>query len=251
MTFLSHLLIDMGDNPDRPRPGRLWIRNTYHVHQRLSMAFPSRNLKQADPHFLKPFDPNRFDRPHFLFRIDRGLIKGRDDDRLVRAVILVQSEDKPDWDYAFQNAPGLLAAPVDTREIRLDAPVGARYRFRLVANPSKKERGRGKDPLGKNRGRLGLYSREDQIAWLQRKAENGGFCTEKVELEVLGKRSCLKAGAESRDEHGRKISLTHLGVKYDGILEVKDSMKFAEIRSVGIGPAKAFGFGLLSVAPID
>ncbi len=39
--YLSSLLIDVGDNPDRPRPGRLWLRNLYHVHQRLCMAFPS------------------------------------------------------------------------------------------------------------------------------------------------------------------------------------------------------------------
>ncbi len=53
--YLSCLLVDVGENPDRPRPGRLWLRNLYHVHQRLCMAFPSGGKGPDDPHFLKPF----------------------------------------------------------------------------------------------------------------------------------------------------------------------------------------------------
>ena len=49
--YLSCLLIDVGDDPDRPRPGRTWLRNIYHVHQRLCMAFPSRERMEADPPF--------------------------------------------------------------------------------------------------------------------------------------------------------------------------------------------------------
>ena len=76
--YLSCLLVDVGVNPDRPRPGRLWLRNLYHVHQRLCMAFPSSAQKAEDPLFLKPFDPQGFQHVHgprnseqaFLFRID-------------------------------------------------------------------------------------------------------------------------------------------------------------------------------------
>ncbi len=58
--FLSLLEIDVGDNPDRPRPGRNWLRNLYHVHQRLCMAFPSAARKADDPDFLKPYRPEDF-----------------------------------------------------------------------------------------------------------------------------------------------------------------------------------------------
>ena len=78
--YISCLLIDVGDNPDRPRPGRLWLRNLYHVHQRLCMAFPSSSRKCGDPEFLAPFAPEDFGNQHvhvkreaasgFLFRID-------------------------------------------------------------------------------------------------------------------------------------------------------------------------------------
>ena len=58
--YLSCLLINVGDNPDHPRPGRLWLRNLYHVHQRLCMAFPSASRKADDPDFLRPFKPEDF-----------------------------------------------------------------------------------------------------------------------------------------------------------------------------------------------
>src|SRR4030042_1996287 len=41
--YHSHLLVNVGDNPDRPDWNicRRWLRNLYRVHQRLAMAFPS------------------------------------------------------------------------------------------------------------------------------------------------------------------------------------------------------------------
>ena len=47
--YQSTLMINIGDNPDRPRPGRLWLRNIYHVHQRLWMAFPTSQQRADDP----------------------------------------------------------------------------------------------------------------------------------------------------------------------------------------------------------
>jgi hypothetical protein len=141
--YLSHLLIDVGDNPDRPRPGRLWLRNLYHVHQRLCMAFASASRRSEDEHFLMPFDPKDFGMSEprqvkvprgaetgFLFRIDPQAGG--------RAVILIQSAVKPDWDYAFHNAGFLLAAPPEVKPFHLTCSVGETLRFRLLANPTRR-----------------------------------------------------------------------------------------------------------------
>ncbi|MFZ5450927.1 MAG: type I-E CRISPR-associated protein Cas6/Cse3/CasE [Thermodesulfobacteriota bacterium] len=155
--YLSSLLIDVGDNPDRPRPGRLWLRNLYHVHQRLCMAFPSHQRTQHDPEFLAPYDPCDFpeqrhlaDRKStevdvdilkqvhtrrnqdtgFLFRID-PLSGGR-------AMILVQSASavKPNWDYAFQNVSFLRAYDVKCYHPQFKR--GDFLRFRLMTNPTRR-----------------------------------------------------------------------------------------------------------------
>ncbi|MGH9434270.1 MAG: type I-E CRISPR-associated protein Cas6/Cse3/CasE, partial [Terriglobia bacterium] len=185
--YISCLLINVGDNPDRPRPGRLWLRNLYHVHQRLCMAFPSDLRKQRDPDFLAPYTPDDFpEQRHladkkktevdpdilkhvhsprtpdsgFLFCIDpqpgarcgpildvappfraagAGLKPGA---TLTvpggRAVILVQSAVKPDWEYAFHNACYLLAAPPEVKPFDPCFTGGQRLRFRLVANPTRR-----------------------------------------------------------------------------------------------------------------
>ena len=43
----------------------------------------------------------------------------------------------------------------------------------------------------------------------------------------------------------------HHSVLFDGRLRVTDSTAFQKALSCGIGPAKAFGFGLLSIAPVN
>ncbi|MEM0963873.1 MAG: type I-E CRISPR-associated protein Cas6/Cse3/CasE, partial [Bacteroidota bacterium] len=42
--------------------------------------------------------------------------------------------------------------------------------------------------------------------------------------------------------------LPHVGVRFDGELRVIDPDRLAVAVASGIGPAKAFGFGLLSLA---
>ncbi len=78
--YLSLLLIDVGNNPDRPRPGRLWLRNVYHVHQRLCMAFPTDQQRACDPGFLRPYAPDGFAPSRFLFRIDHAVLFSGDGD---------------------------------------------------------------------------------------------------------------------------------------------------------------------------
>ena len=44
--------------------------------------------------------------------------------------------------------------------------------------------------------------------------------------------------------------MTHLAVRFDGLLRVTDAGDFRETLICGIGPGKAYGFGLLSIAPV-
>jgi CRISPR-associated protein Cas6/Cse3/CasE subtype I-E len=62
------------------------------------------------------------------------------------------------------------------------------------------------------------------------------------------------APIESHDQARRRAfgpgSPQRLGaVRFDGILQVTNAELFLQTLRAGIGPAKGFGFGLLSVAP--
>jgi CRISPR system Cascade subunit CasE len=250
MMYLSHLLIDVGSNPDRPRPGRLWLRNVYHVHQRLSMAFST------------PMAPS--ENARFLFRIDNSV---EDDDP--RAIILVQSDLLPDWDYALYNARILLAAPAESKEYNPTFRAGEELRFRIRANLSKKscEHRKAKtdktDVYGrpKSQGkRVALTWEKDQgpdVAvkeWFTSKARRCGFSLCDFRMLHLGWVVGYRPKAKTRrdqskdEDSGRQMKFR--SALLEGTLTVTDPPAFARAIASGIGSAKAFGFGLLSIAPV-
>jgi len=253
--YLSYLLINVGDNPDHPRPGRLWLRNMYRVHQRLSMAFPSATTITDDKHFLKPYKPESFVHVHgqrttgqaFLFRVDPR--PGGS------PVILVQSALKPDWDYAFHNAMYLLAAPPQTKPYDPHFQRDQELAFRLMANATRKKDKEGR-PEGKNNYGRRVPVRRDEIeTWLINRAQQRGFIVERLDSVQTGYVTAFKEIEQSDDEdqvgHGGE---TRQGLKrlfyarYDGTLRVIDPDAMRDAVVQGIGPAKGFGFGLLSVA---
>lgn len=158
MLYHSHLLINVGDNPDRPDWNicRRWLRNLYRVHQRLCMAFPStapaenereavycRSFRDGELPMLHELPAEadgdvhqaRTDDAGFLFRIDYPVDAERGGRR---PVIIVQSANEPDWRLAF----GLsLEAGDDPDAIRVDdrkRPVG-NAGYLLAAPPQAKE----------------------------------------------------------------------------------------------------------------
>ena len=270
--YLSCLLIDVGDNPDRPRPGRLWLRNRYRVHQRLCMAFPYPQTKANDPAFLSPYQPCGFRDPrpescavnlsqqeprpcatadprpvhvprdaehNFLFRVDPQ--PGGS------AAIIVLSALEPDWDYAFHNARHLLRC-CDTRPFSPTFSQGQALYFRLLANPTKRLRKDSLDTCGRPIAARWIGNRvpvnnNNLEQWLVSRSERCGFHLIRP-LENLNA-GYLYVNRTRNADKGQRLRY----VRYDGVLEVADPVRLRDTLITGIGPAKAFGFGLLSVAP--
>ncbi len=249
--YHSYLLINLGENPDREDwRNRLWLRNLYRVHQRLCMAFPSSSRKSDDEHLLKPFKPEDFGQGQvhvsrgrdagFLFRIDP--LPGN------RAVILVQSAPKPDWDYAFHNADYLLAAPPQVKSFDPNYANRQHLRFRLLANPTKRfsRNSREKDgqPVAERWvGKRVPVPAEELYEWLARRADTAGFSIVKDSTTVQPGYVYVN---KTPSDTGHRLR----SVRYDGTLTVTDPARFRDTLVRGIGPGKAFGFGLLSVAPV-
>lgn len=161
-----------------------------------------------------------------LYRLDQS-------DRGTQLILLVQSQQEPDWsgldDGYLVDTEGKNPA---VKRVDLSFRQGQRLAFRLRANPTKRL------GEGSNQGkRVGLYRVEEQIQWLNRKAEAGGFIIESV----------LPAQQQRADD--RKHDLKFLSVQFDGILQVVEPTLVQKVLAEGIGSGKAFGFGLLSVAP--
>ena len=188
----------------------------YTLHQAVYRAFPDR----ADG------GPGRV-----LYRIDM-------DRRSESISLIVQSEKSPDW----ERADYLRECLFDREECKSFTPSvagGMCLRFRLRANPSVKRQAEGK----KNGYRLGLLREEDQLQWLQRKADTSGFTL--VNCRVIPE-GIVRADKNLTD----KDKVRHYGIVFEGVLKVIDPDQFLGTLGNGIGSAKGFGFGLLSVAPV-
>jgi len=254
--FQSFLMVNVGRDPDRPRPGRTWLRNVYRVHQRLAMAFPSSQRKARDPLFLQPFEPADFPEAdlsggdvHSTRTAERGFLF-RVDPRPGRLpVIVVRSARRPDWDYAFGNARFLLGAAPETRQFSPHYGAGRSLGFVLRANATRKvktipkQRRSSLDEARRHGCRVPAgHDAASLRGWLAAKAQRCGFSLDRCEV------------AETGWVHARKrpgsAPMRFWSVLYRGALRVQDPEKFADALAGGIGPAKAFGCGLLSVAPL-
>lgn len=162
--------------------------------------------------------------------------------RTGRLLLYVQSEVAPDW----RILPAGYLAPGGDRV----KPVASTYqalqpgrilRFRLRANPTRKiDTKSGPNGEKRNGRRVPINGEKAQIDWLVRKGEENGF--ELLQALVTG----TGAGELVRSHSTQR---TFQGVLYEGRIRVVDPVKLREGLAQGVGPAKAFGFGLLSVGP--
>ena len=235
-------------NP-RSRAVRRDLADAFQMHRTVMSAFPQ--LTKRDRR-----DP---DSGSILWRVD-------DDQRSGVTMLIVQSELAPDWQPLLDRQPDYVASPLgtdvpplDTKERQLSFAAGQMLSFRLRANPTKKVKADGR----KNGIRAGLVTEEEQLAWLQRKADAGGFRLRSAVVipeespEPRRTRPSKQAHDEdSSPDAGMSVAtaiqvagkMTHVAVRFEGILQVVDPAAFQQTLRCGIGSAKGFGFGLLSLA---
>lgn len=186
-----------------------------------------------------------------LFRLEATGVSGAPE-------LLVQSRIEPDWrhladDYLQPGAGNPGVKRVAESHAAIDS--GQMLRFRLLANPTRKIDTRsGPDGMRRNGKRVELRSEAEALTWLERKASEGGFellttrpggglvCSTLFQLQT-GQRVDPARGAGRRQ-------LTFRPVLFEGILRVTNADRFRVVLTEGVGSAKAYGFGLLSVAPV-
>lgn len=165
--------------------------------------------------------------------------------------LYVVSPTRPDFTHVVEQAGWPTTSTWATRDYRdlLDnLAVGQRWHFRLTANPVRRAMDRDRnDPT--ERGRTtGLDSR-GQLEWLQRKADDHGFelgqClsgdTKEPDVVITDRRS-----VNFRRRSGAVALST---ATFEGTLQVSDPLRLRGALVGGIGRAKGYGCGLLTLAP--
>lgn len=179
-------------------------------------------------------------------------------------VVLVQTGVKPEWDALELARQALLHWPPETKPYGPKCALGQRLAFRLLCQPVVRQSGQfgeksnGKRKLGPRRA-----CRDDaqRLDWLRRKGVACGFVVETVGLTLAEWRNTKPLQAEggtpieSHEDARRRAfgpgAPQRLGaIRFDGVLVVANLDLFETALTSGLGTQKAFGFGLLSVAPV-
>ncbi len=189
------------------------LRDSYSWHQKVWEAFPERDGEKRD----------------FLTRLD-------DTDSRFRLLILSESPPvRPDW------------CPVDcwlTKEMDDGFLNHETFQFSLLANATTKKVVRNPDGTRKKNGqRIPVVGDDELTFWLNRKAELHGFTLASNDLKIssMPRNYFIKKGKSG----------LHQGTNFQGILKVTDPDLFREALVKGIGTAKAFGFGMLCISPLN
>lgn len=218
-TFTKILL-----NPAR-RQGRKLLTNPQALHAAVCACFPP--------------DMNQ----------NQGRVLWRLDQRSHENILYIVGPEKPTAVHIVEQA-GWDTRPAQSAQYdRLLGQLkkGQQWYFELVANPTKSLR-RG----GEQRGRVvALLSAPDQLAWLHSKADSMGvsFGTLQESTAQVGERESISFKRNFSAERSPKVHLVK--VRYRGCLEVTDAEKLRQTLVRGVGRAKGYGCGLLTLARIQ
>lgn len=172
---------------------------------------------------MKAFDHSRQEE-EVLYR----LIRSRE-----KIQIYVQSRSVPEWDRI--DSCGFHCEK--TKDISLLSESFMKdqvLRFKLLSCPTKKVAGE-----GKNSRRVLLRGEEEQLKWLERQGEKYGFNV--IEAHIAEKTE-LRSGKKASG------AFAVAGVPFEGVLRICDPAAFKDAFEKGIGPEKAYGYGLLMVS---
>lgn len=151
---------------------------------------------------------------------------------------------------------------IDTKEYKPIINENKRYAFQLRVNPVVTTKPDGRE--SKKRKRMDVYTdailknkqlpasqqranreilQETGLKWLENRSQKNGFLVNPLEIVI----NSYQHLTGRQDRKKNKISLGV--IDFSGFLTVTDSVLFQNALLEGIGPAKAFGCGLLLLKP--
>lgn len=214
MSTLTRIVL----NP-RKRGGRKLLTNPEAMHAAVRSAFPP-DIDTGDA--------------RVLWRVD-----SQGDEH----TLYVVGPEKPDALHIIEQAGWDTRPPqsADYQRFQDSLVKGQKWRFGLVANPVSSKAGeRG------TRGRIVAHiTTEQQLAWLAQRGEAAGYRL-LDDAAVVGRERL--SFHQRKGDTKRRISLST--VRFAGSLEVTDAVALRATLNQGLGRARAYGCGLLTLAQI-
>lgn len=201
--------------------------------------------------------PSAADTPRVLWRLDRN-------DR-AEVMLYIVGPERPDLTHLVEQAGWPAATSSGDRGWRsfdyapfLDRlSKGGVWAFRLTANPMHHVRTRDGAPIK----RTAHITARHQLGWLLERQERSGFRI----LAKAEERRLVERGDEyqvivrdrrtlafdKRGSGGGRNRVTVATATFDGRAEVTDPDALRRVLVTGLGKAKAYGCGLMTLAPVE
>jgi CRISPR system Cascade subunit CasE len=125
---------------------------------------------------------------------------------------------------------------------------GQQWAFRLTANPTRDGLPPKNAPDPARRQRYGHVTVTQQQQWLLDRAERAGF---RITTNTAGATELTIHNRMTHTFRRGTATVTLRVATYDGRLEVTDADTLRAVLTGGLGHAKAYGCGLLTLAPAD
>jgi CRISPR system Cascade subunit CasE len=122
---------------------------------------------------------------------------------------------------------------------------GQEWAFRLTANPVRSGRSKPADTRTRRFGHVTVAQQQD---WLLSRAKLAGFT---IPVGELGEPDVIVHNRMTHTFRRQNGKVTIQSATYDGRLEVADPDALRRTLTLGLGHAKAYGCGLLTLAPVS
>ncbi|MFV8130840.1 type I-E CRISPR-associated protein Cas6/Cse3/CasE [Streptomyces syringium] len=190
--------------------------------------------------------------PRVLWRIDRNAKP--------EVILYVVSPDRPDLTHLVEQAgwptTGTWQA-YDYADFLSRLTAGDTWAFRLTANPVHNIRRTADEP----RKRTAHLTPRYQAQWLLKRQKEAGFrvlekpkeqrrLAEGDEHQLIVHGRDPRSFGKTEQATGRKNQVSLVAVTFDGRLEITDADAMRRTLTSGLGKAKAYGCGLMTLAPV-
>jgi CRISPR system Cascade subunit CasE len=227
---------------------------------RLNTARSGARRLLASPHMLHAAVMSSFASPPSTPQGDARVLWRVDHNSRAETLLYIASPDRPDLTHLQEQAGWPTTGTWQTRDYgaflsRLSD--GEVWAFRLTANPVHKVRTHDEQTDTK---RTAHRTPRHQIAWLAKQQQRSGFALirrptqqplapETDDYEVIVHRhQNLSFTKSPQQTSGKPVTLNT--VTYDGRLRITDADAVRQVLTAGLGKAKAYGCGLMTLAPV-
>lgn len=209
-----------------------FARNPYNLHRAVWKLFPDEDREVRKSQSAE--------RQGFLFRVEsapvgraaRLLVQSRRVPRAAAGVNLLGSRE-----FHPQPAEGLrLAFVLTANPVKTVVDAEAKAKPGKLARMAEKAMRRGDKLPRSPKSRVPLVKEDEQRVWLSRKLDGAGI------VQALNVLPNAATYFRKGDRNGKLVTAS-----FEGVMQVIDPKQLLHLLENGIGPAKAFGCGLLLV----